>query len=122
GSDAEVADTPSTPPRTDEHLITASPAQQQDTRHKKRRRRSSVVQSKEDVSDEIFSSSPFGGNLIADAESSPIRVEDSINSDDDDIDAEGDTAMSVEEGTSQSVASDASGSSTQSSLDERLRR
>ena len=60
--------------------------------------------------------------MIADAESSPIRVEDSINSDGDDIDAEGDTAMSVEEGTSQSVASDASGSSTQSSLDERLRR
>jgi kinetochore protein Spc7/SPC105 len=123
GSDAEVADTPSTPPeQTDEHLITASPAQQQDTRHKKRRRRSSVVQSKEDVSDEVFSSSPFGGNSIADAESSPIRVEDSINSDDGDVDAEGDTATSVEEGTSQSVASDASGSSTQSSLDERLRR
>jgi kinetochore protein Spc7/SPC105 len=123
GLDAEVADTPSTPPeQTDEHLIAASPAQQQDTRHKKRRRRSSVIQSKEDVSDEVFSSSPFGGNSIADAESSPIRVEDSIDSDDDGIDAEGDTAMSVEEGTSQSVVSDASGSSTQSSLDERLRR
>ena len=122
-SDAEVADTPSTPPeQTDDHLVTASPTQQQDTRHKKRRRRSSIVQSKEDVTDEVFSSSPFGGNSIADAESSPIRVEDSINSDDGDVDAEADTAMSVEEGTSQSVASDASGSSTQSSLDERLRR
>jgi kinetochore protein Spc7/SPC105 len=127
GLDAAVADTPSTPPTpTGERLVKASPVSQQDTRHKKRRRRSSVVPPKEDISDEVFSSSPFGGNSVADAESSPIRVEDSINSDDDDddgdIDTEGDTAMVEEEGTSQSVASDASGSSTQSSLDERLRR
>jgi kinetochore protein Spc7/SPC105 len=123
GPDAETTDTPSTPPeQTEEPLVRASPAHQRDMHQKKRRRRSSGLQPTEDANEEMFSSSPLGSSSVVDAESSPIRVEDSIHSDDDDTDADGDTAMSVEEGTSQSMGSDASGSSTQSSLDERLRR
>jgi kinetochore protein Spc7/SPC105 len=123
GPDLETSDTPSTPPEQfEEPLVRASPAHQRDMHQKRRRRRSSGIQTIEDASEEKLSSSPFGGSSILDAESSPTRVEESINSDDDDTDADGDTAMGVEEGTSQSMASDGSGSSTQSSLDERLRR
>ena len=124
GPDAEPIDTPSTPPeQTEEPLVEASPAHQRDMHQKKRRRRSSTVRPTEDMSEEVFSSSPIAEISIEDAESSPIRVEDSINSDDDDdTGADGDTAMSMEGGTSQSTSSDASGSSTQSSLDARLRR
>ena len=122
GPDPKTIDTPSTPPeQTEEPLVKGSPAHQRDM-HQKKRRRSSGHLPTEDTSGEMFSSSPFGGSSVGDAEGSPVRVEDSIPSDDDDTDPDGDTAMSVEEGTSQSATSDASGSSTQSSLDERLRR
>ncbi len=120
GPDVENAETPSTPPeQTDEPLVKPSPAHQRDMHQKKRRRRSSGIQPIDNASEEIFSSSPFRDSEVVQGESSPIRVEDSIHSDDDDDD--GDTAMSVEEMTSQSTASDGS-SSTQSSLDERLRK
>ena len=121
--DTEISDTPSTPPeQTEESLVEASPAHQRDIHQKKHGRRSSTLRPNEDSNKEVFSSSPFGGSSVEDNDSSPIRVEDSIHSDGDDTDADGDTAMSVEEVTSQSMASELSGSSTQSSLDERLRR
>ena len=123
GPDAETAEPLSTPPeQIEEPLVRASPARQRDMHQKKRRERSSTVRPTEDASEDVFSSSPFGGSSVEDTESSPIRVEESIHSDDDDTDVDGDTAMSVEEGIAHSMASDGSGSSTQSSLDERLRR
>lgn len=68
--------------------------------------------------DEVFSSSPSGD--IA-TNSSPIRVEEGIESSDE-SDTDGDTAMSMDEATSQTITSQESGSSTHSSLEERLRQ
>ena len=123
GPDTEVPDAPSTPPeQSEEPLVKASPAHQRDVHQKKRRRRSSTNPAAEplDADDEVFSSSPFMNSSVVGDESSPARVEESIHSDE--SDTEGDTAMSVDEGTGQTATSDGSTSSTQSSLDERLRR
>lgn len=113
-TDGEV-DIPSTPPeQIEEPAMTQSPVHQRDLHQKKRRRESSSADS---AVDDVYSSSP-SGDITTD--SSPLRVAESIDSDDSDTD--GDTAMSMDEGTSHTVASQHSVSSTQSSLDERLRR
>ncbi|KAG9789926.1 hypothetical protein ABEF93_006726 [Exophiala dermatitidis] len=112
---------PSTPIEQPEHQIVAeSPAHQRDLHQKKRRRRSSgLADPMLDASqDEVFSSSPSGD--VA-ANSSPLRVEEGIDSSED-SDTDGDTAMSLDEGTSNTVASQDSSSSTQSSLEDRLRQ
>jgi len=100
---------PSTP--TEQHndeVIDDTPDSQRELHQRKRRRTSDVVQSSDD---ESFSS-PGDGD-----DSSPMRVEDSIDSE---SDTDGDTAMSLDEATQNTVRSSNS-SSTQTSLDERLR-
>jgi len=115
----------STPPalvdQTQEGLARESPDNGRGVLEKKRQRRSSgVLDAMLDAShDDVLSSSPSGD---VSGESSPIRVEEGIESDDDGSEAGSDTAMSIDEGTSHTVASQESESSTQSSLDERLQR
>ncbi|KAL9621140.1 MAG: hypothetical protein Q9160_004391 [Pyrenula sp. 1 TL-2023] len=121
----DPSDPPSTPPeQVEEPLVKASPAHQRDLHQKKHRRRSSGVPpmnfNNPDDEAGLSSSSPFSGSSTGDVESSPGVVEESINSDD--SDEEGDTAMSIEEVAGQTEASVESGSSTRSSLDERLRQ
>ncbi|KKY25182.1 putative chromosome segregation protein [Phaeomoniella chlamydospora] len=114
------SDPPSTPTsQDDEPLVRASPAHQRDLHQKKRRRRSSGIppMNFNNPDDDVdFSSSPFSESSVG-GESSPVAVDDSINSDDD-LDDDDDTAMSIDDVTAQSGIS--VGSSTVSSLDERL--
>ena len=101
---------PSTP--TEQHndeVVKDTPDSQRELHQRKRRRTSDLAQSSDD---ETFSS-PGDGD-----DSSPIRVEDSIDSE---SDTDGDTAMSLDEATQNTVRSSGS-SSTQTSLDERLRQ
>lgn len=92
-----------------EDLPKESARQQRDLHRKRSERTSDVVQSSDD---EVFSS-PGDGR-----DSSPVRIEDGIDSE---SDTDGDTAMSLEESTVNTVRSSDS-SSTQTSLDERLRQ
>ncbi|KEF63247.1 uncharacterized protein A1O9_01224 [Exophiala aquamarina CBS 119918] len=96
-------------------LVKESPAHQ-----KARRRRSSGLPGPmlDASQDDVFSSSPSGDITT---NSSPIRVEEGIESSDE-SDTDGDTAMSMDETTSHTVTSQESGSSTHSSLEERLRQ
>lgn len=104
------ADPPTTPTeRYDNEAVSNTPESQRSLHQRKRRRSSDTVQS----SDDEIMSSPGDGH-----DSSPIGVEDSIDSE---SDTDGDTAMSLDEATSNTVRSSDS-SSTQTSLDERLRQ
>ncbi|KIW98719.1 uncharacterized protein Z519_00382 [Cladophialophora bantiana CBS 173.52] len=117
----ETANASSTPAElTGELLVKESPAKQSNVSQKKRRRRSSGLAEPmlDDVEESMYSSSP-SGDVTTD--SSPVRVEEGIESSDE-SDTDGDTAMSLEDGTSHTVASEDSGSSTPSSLEERLRQ
>lgn len=118
---AEATTVPSTPTEEPEHQIIAeSPAHQRDLHQKKRRRRSSgLSEPMLDASqDEVFSSSPSGDVTT---NSSPLRVEEGIESSDE-SDTDGDTAMSLDDGTAHTINSQDSGSSTHSSLEDRLRQ
>lgn len=99
---------PSTPVEQEVETVPDTPESQRNLHQRKRRRTSDVAQTSDD---ETFSSPGDG------AESSPIRVEDSIDSE---SDTDGDTTMSLDEGTQNTIRSSDS-SSTQTSLDERLR-
>ncbi|OQU95765.1 hypothetical protein CLAIMM_01937 [Cladophialophora immunda] len=116
----ERADPPSTPAdQTEEPLVKESPAKQRDAHQKKRRRRSSgLAEPMLDAAEDMYSSSPSGDVTT---NSSPVRFEEGIESSDE-SDTDGDTAMSLEDATSHTVASEDSGSSTPSSLEERLRQ
>ncbi|OAP61852.1 hypothetical protein AYL99_04055 [Fonsecaea erecta] len=116
----EKANVPSTPadPAGDP-LVKESPAKQRDVHQKKRRRRSSgLAEPTLDAEELMYSSSPSGDVTT---NSSPVRFEEGIESSDE-SDTDGDTAMSLEDATSNTVASEDSGSSTPSSLEERLRQ
>ncbi len=122
-SPAEIGDPtqrPGTPPdQIEEPQVVASPAHQRDLHKKQRRRSSTGPQAQLEGSiDETFSSSPSGDVR---AESSPMRIDDSVGSSSDDDGDEVDNSMSVDESTSQSVLSGNSASITRSSLDGRLR-
>ncbi|KIW72188.1 hypothetical protein PV04_00401 [Phialophora macrospora] len=117
----ERVQTPATPTtQTDEDVIKESPANQRDLHQKKRRRRSSgLAEPVMDSTDEsVYSSSPSGD--IA-SNSSPMRVEEGIESSDE-SDTDGDTAMSMDEATVHSTNSEESASSSHSSLEDRLRQ
>lgn len=104
-------DRPTTPvEQHNDEVVHGTPESQRTLHQRKRRRSSDTMQSSDD--DEAMSSPGDGGD------SSPIRVEDSIDSE---SDTDGDTAMSLDEATSHTVRSTDS-SSTQTSLDERLRQ
>ena len=106
---AKEGEPPFTPIEQDgDEVIKDTPDSQRELHQRKRRRTSDLAPNSED---ETFSS-PGDGN-----DSSPIRVEDSIDSE---SDTDGDTAMSLDEATQNTVRSSDS-SSTQTSLDERLR-
>ena len=112
---------PTTPTeQTSDDVVKESPASQRDLHQKKRRRRSSgLAEPRLDANDDsVYSSSPSGDVTT---NSSPIRVEDGIESSDE-SDTDGDTAMSMDEATIQSTNSEESGSSTHSSLEGRLRQ
>ena len=116
----DKASRPSTPTeQIEEPMVKESPANQRDLHQKKRRRRSSgLADPMLDASqDSPYSSSPSGDVTT---NSSPMRVEEGIESSDE-SDTDGDTAMSMDEATVQSIASEESGSSTRSSLEGRLR-
>ncbi|KAK5943090.1 hypothetical protein PMZ80_004095 [Knufia obscura] len=101
---------PSTPvEQHNDEVVKDSPDSQRELHQRKRRRTSDITSTSED---ETFSSPGDEGD------SSPIRVEDSIDSE---SDTDGDTAMSLDEATQNTVRSSDS-SSTQTSLDERLRK
>jgi len=105
------AERPSTPVEEAAKELTKETPESQRALHQRRRRRNSDSMHSSD--DEAFSSPGDG------ADSSPIRVEESIDSESD-SDTDGDTAMSLDEATANSIRSSDS-SSTQTSLDERLR-
>ncbi|KIX93784.1 uncharacterized protein Z520_10409 [Fonsecaea multimorphosa CBS 102226] len=117
----EKSDVPSTPAeQTEEPLVKESPAKQTDLHQKKRRRRSSgLAEPTLDATEELMYSSSPSGDVTTN--SSPVRFEEGIESSDE-SDTDGDTAMSLEDATSHTVASEDSGSSTPSSLEERLRQ
>jgi kinetochore protein Spc7/SPC105 len=112
-------DRPETPAeQIEEPQVPSIPANQRDLHQKKRRRQSSSGPEAqlEGSVDEVYSSSPSGDFTT---ESSPVRIDDSAGSD---SGSEGDTGMSMDDPTTQSMISqDSEESSTQSSLDERLR-
>lgn len=109
-SDEDRPDRPATPVEQQiDEMVRETPESQRKMHQKKRRRSSETTQSSDD---EAMSSPGDGGD------SSPIRVEDSIDSE---SDTDGDTAMSLDDVTSNSVRS-ADSSGTQTSLDERLRQ
>ncbi|ETI29212.1 hypothetical protein G647_01665 [Cladophialophora carrionii CBS 160.54] len=113
--------TPATPTaQTEEDVVKESPANQRDLHQKKRRRRSSgLAEPMLDATDEsVYSSSPSGDVAT---NSSPMRVEEGIESSDE-SDTDGDTAMSMDESTVHSTNSEESASSSHSSLDDRLRQ
>lgn len=106
----QLPERPTTPvEQQNNEVIQGTPESQRNLHQRKRRRSSDTTQS----SDEEAMSSPGDGG-----DSSPIRVEDSIDSE---SDTDGDTAMSLDDVTSNTVHSTDS-SSTQTSLDERLRQ
>lgn len=112
---------PSTPTaQTEDIVVKESPAHQRDLHQRKRRRRSSgLAEPMLDASqDEVFSSSPSGDVTT---NSSPLRVEEGIESSDE-SDTDGDTAMSIDDGTAHTINSQDSPSSTRSSLEERLQQ
>jgi kinetochore protein Spc7/SPC105 len=118
---SEQVEPPSTPPeQVEEPLVKASPAHQRDL-HQQRRRRSSAGSNLTSNAVERTESSPAstysGSSAVGD--SSPVHVEDSIHSSSDE---DGDTAMSMDDATGQTIRSELSSSSTASSLDDRLRR
>ncbi|KAK4940439.1 hypothetical protein LTR10_019423 [Elasticomyces elasticus] len=118
---SEAQTVPSTPAeQIDDLIVEESPGNQRDLHQRKRRRRSSggpdvILDASQD---EVFFSSPSGDESTT---SSPVRVEEGIESSDD-SDSDGDTAMSMDDATSHTVTSQESGSSTPSSLEERLRQ
>ncbi len=115
----ERAQTPATPAeQTEEEVIRESPANQRVLHQKKRRRRSSGLAEPNLDEEAVYSSSPSGDVTT---NSSPMQVEDGIESSDE-SDMDGDTAMSMDEATAQSISSERSGSSTHSSLEGRLRQ
>jgi kinetochore protein Spc7/SPC105 len=117
----ERVQTPATPTaQTEEEVVKESPANQRDLHQKKRRRRSSGLAEPmlDDTDESVYSSSPSGD--IA-SNSSPLRVEEGIESSDE-SDTDGDTAMSMDEATVHSMNSEESASSSHSSLEDRLRR
>lgn len=111
------SDRPKTPPeQVEEPQVLASPAYQRDLHQKERRRQSSHgadTQHRSSLED-VYSSSPSGDITT---ESSPVRINDSADSD---SDTDEDVGMSMDDSTVHSM-SQGSESSTQSSLDERLR-
>lgn len=119
---SDPSEPPSTPPeQVDEPLVKASPAHQRDLHQKSRRRRSSGAPDAPQHGTnraEVSPTSSYSGSSAM-GDSSPLRVEDSIHSSSDE---DGDTAMSMEDATVQTVQSEISSSSTGSSLDDRLRR
>lgn len=101
---------PSTPIEQENgEVVSDTPGSQRKLHQRKRRRSSDNAHSSDE---EAFSSPGDGGD------SSPIRIEDSIDSE---SDTDGDTAMSLDEATANTIRSSDS-SSTQTSLDERLRQ
>ncbi|RVX67419.1 hypothetical protein B0A52_08772 [Exophiala mesophila] len=117
----DVSTLPSTPHESmGDDIVQESPAHQRDLHQKKRRRRSSGLAEPvlDDLQDQVYSSSPSGDVLT---NSSPMRVEDGIESSDD-SDTDGDTAMSIDDATVNTVGSQESSSSTHSSLENRLRQ
>ncbi|KIW80431.1 hypothetical protein Z517_07047 [Fonsecaea pedrosoi CBS 271.37] len=116
----EPADAPSAPAgQIEELLVKESPAKQRGGRQRKRSRRSSgLAEPTLDAEELTYSSSPSGDVTT---NSSPVNYEEGIESSDE-SDTDGDTAMSLEDATSHTVASEDSGSSTPSSLEERLRQ
>ncbi|KAJ9605172.1 hypothetical protein H2200_010562 [Cladophialophora chaetospira] len=115
----ERAQTPATPSsQVEEDVIKESPANQRDLHQKKRRRRSSGLPEPQLDEESVYSSSPSGDVTT---NSSPMRVEEGIESSDE-SDTDGDTAMSMDEATVHSTNSEESGSSTHSSLEGRLRQ
>jgi kinetochore protein Spc7/SPC105 len=113
---------PSTPPeRVEEPLVKASPANQQGSQQQRRRRQSSggsnTPSGLADRNDPSPASTYSGSSAVGD--SSPIHVEDSIHTSSDE---DGDTAMSMDDATGQTVRSEVSSSSTGSSLDGRLQK
>jgi kinetochore protein Spc7/SPC105 len=110
---------PETPPeQTEEPLVASSPAHQRDLHQRKQRRSSTGPAAQLEGSiDDVFSSSP-SGDIHTD--SSPVRIDDSVDSDSDD-ETDGDTAMSMDDPTSQTVGSEDS-TASQTSLDDRLRQ
>lgn len=118
---SDQSEPPSTPPeQVQEPLVNASPVHQRDLHQKHRRRSSGASNALSDVVVQNDSSpvSTYSGSSAA-GDSSPINVEDSIHSSSDE---DGDTAMSIDDATAETVRSELSSSSTGSSLDERLRR
>ena len=111
----DQSEPPSTPPTESTSPIRrASPARQQ---HVYQKRSSRSSQTSSDTGD--MSPTGFYSSSSVSGDSSPLHVDDSINSSSDD---DGDTAMSLEDVTGQTLRSELSGSSTGSSLDERLRK
>jgi kinetochore protein Spc7/SPC105 len=110
---------PLTPPeQAEDPLVEASPAPPQDLRQHCRRRRSSAVSNGNSEEADVSSPASSYSGTSAVGDSSPIHVEDSIHSSTSD---DGDTAMSIDDATGQTVRSEISSSSTGSSLDGRLR-
>jgi Spc7 kinetochore protein/Knl1 RWD C-terminal domain len=120
---SDQGEPPSTPPaQAQEALVKASPADQRNWHARDGRRRSSRIS---DVNVEgVDHNKPSPASTYSESsavdDSSPIHVEDSIHSSSDDDD--GDTAMSMDDVTGQTVQSQISSSSTASSLDGRLQR
>lgn len=116
-------DGPTLPPTPHEAMLEdfvhESPAHQRDLHQKKRRRRSSGLADPmlDALQEQVYSSSPSGDVLT---NSSPMRVEEGIESSDD-SDTDGDTAMSIDDATVNTVGSQDSASSSHSSLENRLR-
>ena len=113
---------PSTPPeQVKEPLVKASPANQRDMHQKRNRRRSSGMSNtpSEAGSENLSSPASTYSGSSAVGDSSPVHIEDSIHSSSDE---DGDTAMSLDNATQETVRSVLSSSSTASSLDDRLRR
>ncbi len=112
-----VFERPKTPPeQVEEPHVVSSPAHQRDL-HQKKRRRQSINDPEAQLEgslEDAYSSSPSGDITT---ESSPLRIDDSVGSG---SDTDEDIGMSLDESTAHSM-SQGSESSTQSSLDERLR-
>lgn len=102
---------PTTPDTSESDEVVRETPESQRQLHQRKRRRSS------DAESAIEGDDPFS-SPGDDAESSPIRVEESIDSE---SDTDGDTAMSLDDATETSIRSSAS-SGSQNSLDDRLRQ
>ena len=117
----DQSEPPSTPPeQVKEPIAKTPPARDQGLRQQSRRDARSEVSYAPERADRNESSptSTYSGSSGA-GESSPVHVEDSINSS---LDEDGDTTMSLDDATGQTVRSELSNSSTGSSLEGRLRR